>query len=419
MMVIAAALALETWAIYVVGASPERWRPTMIVKDEPAARALYETMTQTIRQADSLSYNGTCTGPDYRTTYYRVSLKKPGFFRVDQMNGPMGRSTTLVGDGSNLSVFWSGDRPYLWFDNQESHEKTRSNVYMRRTAPADDISIAGEIARLGVAWYGCILDPSTFHGRTDLLDPYIDGIRSRGTDKVEKENCDVIEISYMKAQRLRHLWISRRDHLPRQIKEIVRIADNEIVVEEWSDIKINADVPVKTFAWSPPENGQLWSAPAPEEFLLKGGQEAPDFELSAFGGGKIKLSDYRGKVVWLYLWQCGSPQCRQELPQLQTFYDRYKESGLVILGLNWMDNKRIVQALVREHPVTFPIVYDCSAIAKRVARDDFGDKTATTPMSCIIDRQGRIVDAWLGYEGNHKRAQACLEKVGLQPNTSN
>lgn len=419
MTIVAAALALEAWAIYVVGASPERWRPTMTVKDEPAARALYEAMIQTIRQADSLSYNGTCSSPDYRTTYYRVSLKKPGFFRVDLMNGPMGRSSTLVGDGNNLSVFWSGDRPYLWFDNQESHEKTRSNVYLRRTVAAGDVSIAGEVARLGVAWFGCILDPSTFHGRIDVFDPCIDGIRGRGTDKVEKENCDVIEISYMKAQRIRHLWISRRDHLPRRIKEIVRVAGNEIVVEEWSDINVDADVPLKTFAWSPPENGRLWSAPTPEEFLPKGGQEAPDFELCAFDGGKIRLSDYRGKVVWLYLWQCGSPQCRQELPHLQTLYEKHKESGLVILGLNWVDNKRIVQAFLREHPVTFPMVYDCSTIARRVVRDDYGNRTAAAPMSCIVDRQGRIVDAWLGYEGNHKRALVALEKAGLQPSTSN
>jgi peroxiredoxin/outer membrane lipoprotein-sorting protein len=420
MIIVAAALALEAWALYVVGVSPERWRPTMIVKDEPAARALYETMIQTIRQADSLSYNSACTSPDYRTTYYKVSLKKPGFFRVDQVNNsPMDKSTVLVGDGSNLSIFWPEDRPYLWCDDTESHEKTKLNVYMRRTVPARDVSIAGEIARLGVAWFGCILDPSTFHGRTDVLDPYIDGIRSRGTDKVEKENCDVIEISYMKAQRIRHLWISRRDHLPRRIKEIVRVADNEIVVEHWSGVSVNADVPSKTFAWSPPEDGRLWSAPTQDDFLPKNGEEAPDFELSAFRGGKIKLSDYRGKVVWLYLWQCGWPQCREELPGLQSLHEQYKDNGLVILGLNCVDDKRIMRVFLRDNPATFPIIHDCSGIARKAVRVDYRNKTVAMPMSCVIDPQGRIVDAWCGYEGNHTRALAALEKAALQPKAGN
>jgi len=419
MMIVVGTLGLEAWALYVVGASPERWRPAMIVKDEPAARALYETMIRAIRQADSLSYNSTCSGPDYRTTYYRVFLKKPGFFRVDLMNGPMGKDNTLVSDGNNLSVFWPGGRPYLWFDDQESHEKTRSNVYMRRTIPAGRVSIAGEVARLGVAWFGCIVDPSTFHGGADVFDPYIDGIRSRGADKVENERCDVIEISYMKAQRIRHLWISRRDHLPRQVKEIVRVADNEIVVEEWSDISVNANVPPKTLAWSPPEDGRLWSAPTPDDFLPKSGQEAPDFELCAFGGGKIKLSDYRGKVVWLYLWQCGSPQCREEWPQLQKLYERHKDKGLVVLGLNCVDDKRIAQVFLRENPATFPIIHDCSGIARKAVRIDYGDKTMAMPMSCIIDAQGRVVDAWCGYEGNHTRALAALQKAGLRLTAGN
>ena len=413
MMIVGGALVLEAWALWVIDASPERWRPAMIVKDEPGARALYETMIQAMHDAESLSYTSVCSSPDYRTSMYKISLKKPSLFRIELINGPMGRCNTLVGDGNNLWVFWPGGRPYLWFDDQEGYANTRSNVYLRRAALAGNDSIAGEIARLRIAWFGCILDPGVFHGRTDVLDPYMDGIRSRGTNRIEGEKCDVIEISYMKAQRARHFWISKRDHLPRRIKEIVRGADNQILVEEWSDIRVNGNVPQETFAWSPPDGWQLLNMPKTEDMLVKSGQEAPDFELRTSGGGKIKLSDYRGKVVWLYLWQCGSPQCRQELPHLQRLYEKCQDSGLVVLGFNFTDSKRIAQVFLRENPLTFPIIHDYSTIARRVATDGYGDKTAAVPMSCIIDRQGRIVDAWLGYEGNHKRALAALQKAGL------
>jgi len=419
MAVVALALVLEGWALYVVGVSPERWRPAMIVKDEPAARAVYEAMLQAIRSANSLSYDSSCGNLDGRLSMYKIRLAKPSLFNIDLVNFPSLKGATLVGDGNDLWLYWSGTRQYLWFDDQESYDKTKENCYVKKPVVAGRDSIAGEIARLGIAWNGCILDPSGFYGRTDAFDPYIDGIRSAGTNKIGTEKCDVIEISFLKAQRTRHLWISRKDHLPRRIKEIVRVADNKIAVEEWSNIRVNDAIPQKTFAWTPPADCQPWNVPQPQDLLVKSGQEAPDFELSTPRGNKLKLSDYRGKVVWLYLWQCGSPQCRRELPHLQELSVKHKDNGLVVLGLNFTDDKRIIQAFLRENPLTFPMIHDCSSISRGVVAQGYGDKTATMPMSCIIDRQGRIVDAWLGYEQNHKRATDALQKAGLQLTPSN
>jgi hypothetical protein len=61
-----------------------------------------------------------------------------------------------------------------------------------------------------------IIDPSTFFGYTDSLQPYLDGVMSRGTEKVGEEECDVIELSLMKHQRSWYFWISSKDHLPPQ-----------------------------------------------------------------------------------------------------------------------------------------------------------------------------------------------------------
>jgi peroxiredoxin len=45
--------------------------------------------------------------------------------------------------------------------------------------------------------------------------------------------------------------------------------------------------------------------PEPEQRLLKPGVQAPDFDLASVDGKRIKLSDYRGQVVWLYVWRAG------------------------------------------------------------------------------------------------------------------
>ncbi len=63
-----------------------------------------------------------------------------------------------------------------------------------------------------------IIDPSTFHGYTDSLQPYLDGVKSLGSEKFGDEDCDKIEVSIMKHQRSWYLWLSRSDHLPRKLQ---------------------------------------------------------------------------------------------------------------------------------------------------------------------------------------------------------
>ena len=98
-----------------------------------------------------------------------------------------------------------------------------------------------------------IIDPSTFFGYTDSLQAYLDGVKALGTEKVGGEDCDRIEVSIMKHQRSWYLWLSKRDHLPRKLKEIVRVSYDLIINEDWSAVTINADMPDTMFAWKPPE----------------------------------------------------------------------------------------------------------------------------------------------------------------------
>ncbi len=69
---------------------------------------------------------------------------------------------------------------------------------MKKPAPLAMHSIAHSIRSLvsGMSW--TVLDPSTFHGYTDSLQPYLDGVKGLGTGKVETEYCDKIEVSFMK-----------------------------------------------------------------------------------------------------------------------------------------------------------------------------------------------------------------------------
>ena len=412
--IVVAALVLEGWALYVVSLSAWHWRPALIVKDEPAARAMYEAMIEALRQAESLSYMSACSSLDPRLSFYQVAQKKPDCFSLNVVNGMTSKSATLVGDGNDVWTFWTGDRPYLSIDDDQSHGEAASDVYIRKAASAGPSDAAREIARFGRAWYPLILDPDVFHGHADPLESYIDGIRARGRNDVGDEVCDVIEVSYMQAQRTRFFWLAREDHIPRRIKEIVRLADIHITIEEWMDLTVDEEIPAKTLTWSPPEGWRPWTPPSAERFLLAADREAPDFTLLSAGKGTISLSDYRGQVVWLYLWQVGSPPCREEVHYLQSLYEEYGDKGLVILGLNFTDDRRIAQAFLQSHGVTFPTVLDSSQVAERVVWGGYGNRPLEVPLSYIIDRDGKVVDAWYGYEKEQTRGLDALRRAGLR-----
>jgi outer membrane lipoprotein-sorting protein len=280
-----------------------------IFKDEPQARALFDKMIEALRQPQTLSYKSAyrweARGKEIDHCTYTAWLKKPNQFRIEGVSGDGQRSATIVGDGQTLWLFWSGDRPHFSSEDDAAYNKTRSNVYMKKPAPPGGHSIGHETGLLGVGMSMPVLDPSTFFGYTDSLQPYLDGVMGIGTEKIGDQECAGIEVSIMKHQRSWYLWLSPKDHLPRKLKQVVRVSYDIVTNEVWSDIVIDGPIPAEKFVWAPPEGWQQWQLPKPEDSLLKPGTAAPDFELPLVDGKMVKLSDFRDKIVWFYLWRAG------------------------------------------------------------------------------------------------------------------
>jgi peroxiredoxin len=241
----------------------------------------------------------------------------------------------------------------------------------------------------------------------------MDGIRSLGAERIGDEECDVVEVSIQRGQRCWHLWLSRRDHLPRKLKEVIRLAERNVITDElWSKVSVNAQIPTEKFVWNPPEGWQERHVPGPEERLLRVGQEAPDFDLLAPDGNRIRLSDYRGKVVWLAFWRVGCPPCLREMPYLSGLYGRYRDKGLVVLGFNCDDEKQRVLDVLRQNAITFPNIVDASSGARQTCFQDYG--SSGVPLNFIIDRQGKVAAGWYGYKDGDKKGVEILEKLGIR-----
>ena len=97
---------------------------------------------------------------------------------------------------------------------------------------------------------------------------------------------------------------------------------------------------------------------------------------------------------------------------LQELYEKYKDKDVVILGFNCTDDKQIALDFMQENSATFPNVLDSSHAAQKVYFKDY--RVKGVPTNYIIDREGKIVDSWLGYEEGHERVIEVLEKLGVK-----
>jgi outer membrane lipoprotein-sorting protein len=297
-----------------VGCSQEKTPVEKSFQDEPVAHALYTQMVEAMRNATNLSwvsdYRFEARGHTSGIATYKIWLKKPNYARMEAVPpGHTEPSGILVGDGDYFWIYWPQEKPrYPWERTgkyAEEYEKYQRTFYMKERTPQGRHSISHEVGYLGAGIAMTIIDPSTFHGYTDSLQPYLDGVRGMGMETVGDEPCDAVEVSFMKHQRSWYLWLSKRDHLPRKLREVVRVSFDIVVEETWTNVTINGQIPDDRFVWTPPPGWKQWRMPDIEEGLLKPGTPAPDFELAAVGGGKLKLSNFRGQIVWLNKWRCG------------------------------------------------------------------------------------------------------------------
>ncbi len=91
---------------------------------------------------------------------------------------------------------------------------------------------------------------------------------------------------------------------------------------------------------------------------MKDHSPAPDFTLPNLQGEKVNLKDFRGKLLMLNFWASWCVSCREEMPAMERLYQRYKNQGFVILGVNVKDDKKSALSFVRELKITFPIAFD-------------------------------------------------------------
>ena len=128
---------------------------------------------------------------------------------------------------------------------------------------------------------------------------------------------------------------------------------------------------------------------------------APDFTLHAMGGPNLRLKEQRGRVVMVNFWATWCGPCRQEMPQLNRLYEKYKGSGFVLLGVNVDDDVSKAAEVATKLGVTFPVLLDTDKAVSKLY------DLSTMPSTVIIDRDGKVRYVHrgylTGYEDNYEK----------------
>ncbi len=76
-------------------------------------------------------------------------------------------------------------------------------------------------------------------------------------------------------------------------------------------------------------------------------KQAPSFVLTLFDGRTIKLEDLRGKVVFLNFWASWCVPCRAEAKALEETWKKYKDRGVIFLGIDIQDTEKDARAFIQ------------------------------------------------------------------------
>ncbi|MCE5312156.1 MAG: TlpA family protein disulfide reductase [Nitrospiraceae bacterium] len=136
------------------------------------------------------------------------------------------------------------------------------------------------------------------------------------------------------------------------------------------------------------------------------GLEAPDFSLTDLDGKVWKLSDLRGKVVFLNFWATWCDSCKTENPTIQNLINLEKNNpDFVFLTILYNDRADNAREYMRKNSFTFPVLIDNAKTAK-----NYG--LTGVPETFIIDAKGIVRDKIVGpFRWDSPDAQQAISKL--------
>jgi thiol-disulfide isomerase/thioredoxin len=140
-------------------------------------------------------------------------------------------------------------------------------------------------------------------------------------------------------------------------------------------------------------------------------ETAPDFTgiNNWFNSKPLSMADLRGKVVLVDFWTYGCVNCVNTLPHVTELYAKYKDKGLVVVGVHTPEfpferSASNVQAALKRHGITYPVAQDNDSKTWNAYRNRYW------PAQYIVDQSGKIVFQHEG-EGSYDQIDRTVARL--------
>lgn len=143
-------------------------------------------------------------------------------------------------------------------------------------------------------------------------------------------------------------------------------------------------------------------------FIVAQKSPAPAVSLTTLQGKSFELNALRGKVVLVNFWATSCTTCVKEMPALSETYRKYAGQGyeMIAVAMDY-DTPAFIAAYTLKNALPFSVAHDANG---QVAKA-FGD-IRLTPTTFLIDKQGKIVQRYLGepdFAKLHAQIEALLK----------
>lgn len=127
---------------------------------------------------------------------------------------------------------------------------------------------------------------------------------------------------------------------------------------------------------------------------------APDFSITTFDGQNLSMSELRGKAVVINFWASWCIPCRTEAPLLEQTWREYRDRGVIILGVDYVDTEDAAKKFIQEYGMTYPNGPDLGTRISQTYRITGVPETyfitRAGKLLSGIDVNGRAYGNWIG-----------------------
>ena len=187
-------------------------------------------------------------------------------------------------------------------------------------------------------------------------------------------------------------WIDLEQYFIQKIEATTPVYPGGAIVMQFGDVQ-DRDYDAQRFDTTIPDGftTQLYSGAYPTP-----GQPLTSWNAQTLSGETLTSEELKGNIVILDFWATWCRPCIQSLPHLNALHAKYSKQGLVIVGVNALDNRDPAE-FVKTHKLSY--------------RNVKGDSVASLygisslPFVMLIDRQGNLIDFYNGYFGEQSDAR--------------